>query len=79
MLHVVVESDPDVMTARIEADEVEKGARQWRLDHLGAYADARDWMVRCADLVVDSTHLTPEATTHRVWESVAERLGARRG
>ena len=73
VLHVVVEADPDVMTERIDADEVEKGARRWRLDHLASYAEAREWLVRSADLVVDSTHLTPEAVTDLVQAAVAGR------
>ncbi len=76
VVHVVVESDPAVMTARIEADEVEKGARQWRLDHLTTYGSARAWMTARADLVVDSTDLTPAQVTDRVWVLVAERLAA---
>ena len=79
VLHVVVESDPRTMTARIEADEVEKGARQWRLDHLAAWSEARGWMTAAADLVVDSTDLTAEQATDRVWALVAERLPTREG
>lgn len=74
VLHVVVEADPEVLAGRIEADEVESGARQWRLDHLTTYAETRGWMTHSADLVVDSTHLTPAQVTDRVWSVVAEAL-----
>ncbi|CAN5416688.1 AAA family ATPase [soil metagenome] len=79
VLHVVMESDPVVMTQRIDADEVEKGARRWRIDHLATYAGARRWMTDSADLVVDSTDLTPEQATDRVWAVVAERLHTQPG
>ena len=74
VLHVVVESDVATMRQRIEADEVERGARQWRLDHLADYAEARAWLVSAADVVVDSSRLTPDEVTDRVWEVVAARL-----
>lgn len=76
VLHVVLESDDAVMRERIAADEVEGGARQWRLDHLAAYASARDWMVRAADVVVDSSRLAPQAVTDQVWEVVTARFAA---
>ena len=79
VLHVVVEADPAVMAERIESDQVERSARRWRLDHLATYAGARAWMTAAADLVVDSTHLTPEQVTDRVWALVAERLATRAG
>lgn len=53
MLHV----DADVLADRIKADEVEQGARRWRLSHLQMYAAARPWMVEAADLVIDSSRL----------------------
>lgn len=56
---VLLDADPYVLEARIRGDEVERQASAWRLDHLAEYAAARTWMVAAADLVVDSTTLTP--------------------
>jgi hypothetical protein len=47
-----------VLAERIRADEIERGACQWRLDHLSEFAAARSWMETAADLVVDSTALS---------------------
>ena len=58
VLHVVLEADEDTLRHRIETDELEPGARQWRLDHLAEFSDARSWMVASADLVLDSTNLS---------------------
>lgn len=76
VLHVVLESDDAVMRQRIAADEAVQGARQWRLDHLADYALARAWLMSAADVVVDSSQLTPEEVTDRVWDVVAPRLAA---
>jgi hypothetical protein len=57
VFHVLLHADSDVLTQRIRADEVEREACQWRLDHLAEYAAARSWMEAAADLVVDSTFL----------------------
>jgi chloramphenicol 3-O-phosphotransferase len=57
VFHVLLHAGTDVLTQRIKADEVERGACQWRLDHLAEYALARSWMEAAADLVVDSTQL----------------------
>ncbi|HEY2316352.1 MAG TPA: AAA family ATPase [Streptosporangiaceae bacterium] len=58
VFHVLLEADPAVLAERIRADEVERGACQWRLDHLSEFAAARSWMETAADLVVDSTALS---------------------
>lgn len=34
---------------------IERGACQWRLDHLADYAAARPWLEAAADLVADAT------------------------
>jgi chloramphenicol 3-O-phosphotransferase len=55
VFQVLLHADAEVMTQRIKADEVERGACQWRLDHLAEYAAARPWMEATADVVVNST------------------------
>jgi broad-specificity NMP kinase len=73
VLHVLLEADEATMRARVEADVEEAMARAWRLDHLARYAEARAWMVRRADLVVDTTDLTAEQVADRVAEAAGSR------
>jgi hypothetical protein len=58
IFHVVLHVDAEVLARRINADNLERKARQWRLDHIHDYAAGRPWMVASADLVVDSTSLS---------------------
>jgi chloramphenicol 3-O-phosphotransferase len=55
VFHVLLDASDDVLRRRIEASEE---ARQWRLDHLTEYRQARDWLRREADLVLDTAALT---------------------
>lgn len=59
VVHCVLDASPEALVQRIETDTVEVGARQWRLDHLPDYAVALPWLRREADLVVDTTRLSP--------------------
>lgn len=52
--HVLLHAEHDELVRRIEADEVEAGARQWRLDHLAAYQEALPWLRGAAE-VIDTT------------------------
>jgi hypothetical protein len=63
--HVLLDADTAALRARILADDT---ARQWRLDHIAAFESARSWMRAGADLVIDTTGLTPA--------EAAERIGA---
>ena len=58
VFHVVLHADPETLAQRITADQEDQEARQWRLDHIGDYLAARDWMEAAADLVIDSTALS---------------------
>ncbi len=58
VFHVVLEADEATMRDRIEHDQLEAGARDWRLEHLAAFREARPWMVASADLVLDTTNLS---------------------
>lgn len=69
--HVCLVSDLDVLRRRIEADQIDAGARQWRLDHIRAFEDAHEWLTSNADAVIDTTHLTPEEVADRVLALVA--------
>ncbi|EON24699.1 MULTISPECIES: AAA family ATPase [Nocardioides] len=70
IFHVVLEARDDVMVQRIDEDEVETGARQWRLDHLAAYADARPWMEAKADLFLDTSALMPDEAVEKIWAAM---------
>jgi len=78
VVHVVLEADEPVLRQRIETDDVEVGARSWRLDHLAAYAEARPWLARRADLMLDTTHLSPPQVADRVWEVTMRCIGSGR-
>ena len=57
LFHVLLDCDEDRLRERIRADDLDPGARQWRLDHISAYRAAREWLVRAADLVIDTTDI----------------------
>jgi hypothetical protein len=73
-IHVVLEADEAVMKGRINADEIEGAARPWRLDHLPTYADARRWLATRADLMLDTTDMTPDLAAQRIWEAALDRM-----
>lgn len=68
---VVLHADDDEMRRRIEADEVEAGAREWRLRHLEVFAQARAWLLPEAEVVVDTTGRTPHEVAILVREGLA--------
>jgi hypothetical protein len=76
VVHVVVEADEVVMRQRIAADQNEPDAKQWRLDHLPNYAAARAWLMASADLVLDTTALTPEDAADQIWKVAATRVSS---
>jgi hypothetical protein len=69
VFHVLLDADPDVIRQRIEADAVTPQAKSWRLDHLTRYADARGWLARRADLVVDATRQGPVQVAEGIWDA----------
>jgi hypothetical protein len=71
VFHVVLDADEAVLRQRIEASEE---ARQWRLDHLAGYRTAREWMLQSADLVVDTTRLTPSQAARRITSALSGEL-----
>jgi hypothetical protein len=66
VFHVVLDAEDAILTARIAGDQVERGAEQWRVDHLASYHSARSWMIARADLVVDTTCLTPAEVASQI-------------
>jgi hypothetical protein len=64
IFHVVLEADEATMRRRIEKSDL---AIDWRLEHLLEFQQARSWMAAAADLIVDTTELTPaQAADHIV-------------
>lgn len=61
LLHVVLDADAQTLENRINNDDFEVGAKQWRLEHIEEYLNAREWMLRHADLVIDTRELEPTA------------------
>lgn len=60
VFHVVLDCRIDELRRRIEQDDVERDAREWRIDHIPAASSARSWMTDAADLVIDTTDVPPE-------------------
>jgi 8-oxo-dGTP pyrophosphatase MutT (NUDIX family) len=73
--HVVLHADETVLRKRIETDEAERRAREWRLAHLDGYAVALSWL-RDDATFVDTGDLTPRQAAERVHAVV--RAGAAR-
>jgi RNase adaptor protein for sRNA GlmZ degradation len=69
VVHVVLDADEETLRNRIENDQIELSARQWRLDHLERYAAARTWMIKEADLVIDTSRLAAEDVVSRIAEA----------
>ena len=67
VVHVLLDADDDALRQRTEAGDE---ARDWRLAHLAAYRQAREWLLPAADLVVDTTAVTPAAAARRVFDAV---------
>jgi hypothetical protein len=77
IFHVLLHVDADELTGRIEADEREASARQWRLDHLGDYQRAQPWLQAAADLVIDSTRLPVAEVADQIAVEAGKRIAAR--
>lgn len=68
VLHVVLECDESEFRRRMESDEAESGALGWRLGHISKFRAARQWLVRSADVVLDTTNLSPESAAEEIIE-----------
>ncbi|GAA3531678.1 hypothetical protein GCM10022222_13540 [Amycolatopsis ultiminotia] len=71
--HFVLHAGQDELRRRIETDPAEPGARQWRLDHLGAYAAALPWLRTSGTLV--GTEAKPPAAVAREIATAAGHPG----
>ncbi len=63
VFHVLLDASDEALRHRIEGSDE---ARQWRLDHLAAYLEARAWMAAEADLVVDTTTVQAAAAAEQI-------------
>jgi broad-specificity NMP kinase len=75
VFHVVLDCDETELRRRIDSDEVESQAREWRLEHIEKFQSARPWLTQSADLVIDTTGLTPEAVARRVVDAALRPAG----
>jgi hypothetical protein len=75
VFHVVLDAAESVIRERVRGDTALVLAKEGRLGHLPRYLEARNWLLRRADLVVDTTHLNPQQAADGVWDVAAEHLG----
>ena len=66
IFHVVLDADEPTLRNRIEHDQLEVTGRQWRLDHIAEFATAREWMIREADLIIDTSRLAVHDVVSRI-------------
>lgn len=74
VFHVVLDCERQELTRRIEHDEVEATAKDWRLDHLDRFDQARPWLTEAADLVVDTTEAAPDEVAVQITDAVTAAL-----
>lgn len=63
--HVLLHVEESELRRRIDTDEVEAGARQWRLDAIARYRAAEPWL-RTLGWVLDTTHTSREDVQQRI-------------
>ena len=63
VFHVVLDADEETLRQRIQASSE---ARDWRMAHLDDYRASRSWMIRAADLVVNTGSRTPAETARQI-------------
>ena len=71
-LHVVLDCEETELVRRIDTDTVEPQARQWRLDHIETYQQAKSWLVEAADIVIDTTERKPTDVSQEILAALAE-------
>ena len=67
--HVVLHAEETVLRKRIDADDLERSAREWRLAHLDAYTAALPWLREDAAFV-DTAELTPRQAAEGVLDLI---------
>jgi len=74
VFHVVLDAGEDVLRQRIQGSAE---AQAWRLDHLAEYRSSRAWMIRAADLAVDTGGRTPAEIAHQVAAALPQPMRTR--
>ena len=70
VFHVVLDADDDILRQRILGSAE---AQQWRLAHLPAYQQSRSWLIRRADLVVDTGNRSPAEAAGQIANALGRR------
>jgi AAA domain len=73
VFHVVLDADEATLRSRITADEAERSAEAWRLDHIARYQAARPWLIAAADLVLDTSALAATKVADQVLQAIGLR------
>jgi peptidylprolyl isomerase len=74
VFHVVLDAGEEVLRQRIKGSAE---AQAWRLGHLAEYRSSRPWMIRAADLAVDTSRLTPAEIAHQIAGALPDgRIGS---
>jgi chloramphenicol 3-O-phosphotransferase len=71
VFHVVLDAGEEVLRQRILGSAE---ARAWRLDHLAEYRSSRAWMIRAADLAVDTGCRPPAEIAHQIADALPEPM-----
>lgn len=74
VFHVVLDASEEVLRQRIQGSAE---AQAWRLDHLAEYRSSRAWMIRAADLAVDTSCRTPAEVAHQIVSALPEPMRTR--
>ncbi|WP_331761126.1 AAA family ATPase (plasmid) [Nocardia sp. NBC_01377] len=75
VLHVLLEASPDTVRRRICGDDLLHRAAGWRLEHMPSYIEARrEWMAAEAELIVDTSDLSPRRVAEKVAAAARDRL-----
>lgn len=70
--HVLLDVHPDALGKRITADRDVPAAADWRRQHIPAFLDARrEWLADAADLVIDTTSMSPQQAAHQLGKVIA--------
>ena len=74
VFHIVLDAGEEVLQQRIRGSAE---AQAWRLDHLAEYRSSRAWMIRAADLTVDTNCRTPAEIAHQIASALPEPMRTR--
>ena len=74
VFYVVLDASEKILRQRIQGSAE---AQAWRLDHLAEYRSSRAWMIRAADLTVDTSCRTPAEIAHQIASALHEPMRIR--